>query len=73
MTGIWCNKWLVCSEPFLFWPKKTRFSVTAVSLSGPKSKRKSRRKGLRFLEDIVIPVQSFNLTHLIFIRDKWRY
>lgn len=36
MTGIWCNKWSVCNEPPLFRPKKTRFSVTAVSSSSPK-------------------------------------
>lgn len=38
MTGIWCNKWSVCSEALLFGPKKTRFSVTAVSSSSPKSR-----------------------------------
>lgn len=41
MTGIWCNKWSVCSEPLLFRPKKTRFSVTAVSSSSPKSREKA--------------------------------
>lgn len=50
-SGETCGR----SEPPLHRPKKTRFSVTAVSLGGTKSRRKSRRKGSR---DVVIPVNN---------------
>lgn len=63
MTGIWCNKWLVCSEPLLFWPRKTRFSVTAVSSS--RSPKEKQEKGFESCARCHSSTQLYpNATHL---------